>query len=216
MKDIRTIIEEELLENDEEVLIKFKTLLSNDINDFIGETVKAYNEWEKWDSKIGDNEQRAYISAYIFTAINTLVISTRLFIQGYSVPSGNLVRNAMESCAMAILCSNNQLPFFEKIRKNEFKVHRSISVIEKHAPALAVTKESFTLFKKHWSFYHEYSHATLFSISTQISFSQDSQLIIGAIFDNDKKEAYKKEIRIRIHIAKLLENIINGISDNIR
>ena len=139
-----------------EVLDNFKSLFKSEIEEFINETVNAYVEWKKWDSKINEDEQKAYISAFIFNAINTLTISTKLFILGYIVPSGNLVRTAMESCAMAILCSNKSLPFFEQIKTNSFKASKSVSIVESKADSLGITKDNFSEFKKHWGFYHNY------------------------------------------------------------
>lgn len=214
--DIRTRIEKELFENDEEALNNFKNYLKDEIEEFIKETLKAYEEWRKWDSKINDDEQKAYISAFIFNAINTLVISTKLFIRGYVVPSGNLVRIAMESCAMAILCSNKELSFFEQIKKDDFKASQSVSIVESNADKLGITKANFTEFKEHWKFYHNYSHATLLTISAQVSFSKGSVLYIGSMFDTEKIENYKKEFRERIHIIRNLDNIIKGIEDNLK
>ena len=199
-----------------EVLDNFKSLFKSEIEEFINETVNAYVEWKKWDSKINEDEQKAYISAFIFNAINTLTISTKLFILGYIVPSGNLVRTAMESCAMAILCSNKSLPFFEQIKTNSFKASKSVSIVESKADSLGITKDNFSEFKKHWGFYHNYSHASLLTISAQVSFSEGSRLYLGSIFDKEKIGEYKKELIGRIHIVKNLENIIKGIEDNLK
>ena len=213
---IRESIAKELFETDTEVLDNFKCHFKAEIEEFIGETVNAYAEWEKWDSKINEDEQKAYISAFIFNAINTLTISTRLFIQGYIVPSGNLVRTSMESCAMAILCSNKNLPFFEQIKNGSFKASKSVNIVESKADSLGVTKDNFTEFKKGWSFYHNYSHATLLTISAHVSFSESPQVYLGSIFDKEKAGEYKKELVGRLHMAKNVANIIKGIENNFK
>lgn len=213
---IRESIVKELFENDMAVINNFKSHFKNEIEKFITEAVNACREWKKWDSKINKDDQKAYISSFIFNAINTLIISTRLFLQGYMVPSGNLVRTAMESCAMAILCSNKRLPFFEQIRSNSFKASQSVSTVASHADSLGISKDNFTGFIKHWKFYHNYSHATLLTITAQVSFSEGSRLYLGSIFDKEKIGDYKKELIERIHFVENLENIIRGIEDNLK
>lgn len=207
-------ISKELFENDIDVINNFRSNFEKEIEEFINETVCAYNEWQKWDSKINGDEQKAYISAFIFNAISTLTISTKLFVQGYIVPSGNLVRTAMESCAMAILCSNKNLPFFEQIKNNSFKASRAVDNVESNADNLGITRDNFREFKKLWSFYHNYSHASFLTISAHVSFSEGSKLYLGSIFDKEKIDKYSKELKGRIHIVKNLENIIKGIEDN--
>jgi len=213
---IKENISKELFENDTEVLNNFRSHFKAEIDEFINETVSAYGEWENWDSKINGDEQKAYVSAFIFNAINILTISTKLFIQGYIVPSGNLVRTAMESCAMAILCSNKSLSYFEKIKNNTFKANQSVNIVESNADSLGIARDNFREFKTHWSFYHNYSHASLLTISAQVSFSESSRLYFGSIFDKEKIGEYKKELRGRIHIIRNFENIIKGIEDNFR
>ena len=63
-------------------------------------------------------------------------------------------------------------------------------------------------------FYDNYSHPSLLSLTSLYQFDETKQLFMGASFDNAKIPQYKKEINIRINLANLISNIIDGISIN--
>lgn len=60
----------------------------------------------------------------------------------------------------------------------------------------------------------KYSHITLLTLANLISFSENKTRV-GASFDEDKINAYRKEINIRINLAKLFPNIIESVISNI-
>jgi len=215
--DIGSVIQKELLETNTVVLTNFKELLLDEINKFIEESIQAYNAWNLWDSKVGKKKQKAFVSAFIFNAQNCMVVSTKLFIHGYPVPSGNLVRTGLESCAMAILCSNKELSYYEKIKENEFKASQAFKTLEDCVDQFGINSASLTEFKKLWAWYHGYSHATLLSLTSLLSFESGvSNIHLGSIFDANKKDSYKKELILRINIMKNIKNIISGIIDSFK
>jgi hypothetical protein len=123
----------------------------------------------------------------------------------------------MESCAMAILCSNKELPFYQKIREDDFRASTAVKTVEDCANELGVNQSSLTEFKKHWAWYHNYSHATTFSLAALISSKEGvSNIYFGSVFAPEKKDTYKKELMIRIHIMRNMEDIVSGIISNFK
>ncbi|MBI5636581.1 MAG: hypothetical protein HZA03_01285, partial [Nitrospinae bacterium] len=114
-------IKEELFQFDPAIANNFKKHFSAEIDKFAEKTNKALTAYEQLDSTSTSNEQNAYIAAFIFYAIHCLIASEKLLIHGYPVPSGNQMRTAMESLAMAILCSAKNMPYYNEIKDDKFK-----------------------------------------------------------------------------------------------
>lgn len=111
----RRSFEREILEDNIEVRKEFLRHYKHEISNFIDSITVAHERWESFDKNISNDEQKAYISFFIFNAVSNLSVSMKLFIGGYTVPSGSLFRITIESVAMGLLCSNNKLSIYEKI-----------------------------------------------------------------------------------------------------
>jgi hypothetical protein len=82
-EDIHEIFRREIFEDDSEVRNQFIESFEKDIDDFIIAMGEAYQAWLKYDGIIGVNKRRAYVSAFLFNAINNLTSSMKLFISGH-------------------------------------------------------------------------------------------------------------------------------------
>lgn len=193
-EDIHDIFRQELFEDDKKIKSEFLKHFESDIVDFINAMAEAYNAWRRYDGTIGNNKRRAYVSAFLFNAINNLVASMKLFITGYAIPSGNLVRQTIESLCSAILCSNETLDYYQKIDRNEFSPQKFINIVLKHASKLKINKEAMSAIKKDYEFYHQLSHSSLLAIAHNISLSQLGTLFVGPSFDEEKMNGYKNEV----------------------
>jgi len=203
----------EIFSDNNKVRKKFRKAFHCEIERFIEAVFRAYKTCKSIDNKCKGNKQRSYIAAFLFSGINNLVSSFHLLISGYLVPSGNLMRQFMESLAMAILLSNRDLNYSERFEKegNKFPVHKALNYVLKDASKLKINRRGWEEFLKIEKFYDFTSHASAFALANMFHFSRKGVVIIGADFDPAKLKAYAKEINTRISGANCLENIVEGI-----
>ena len=135
----------------------------------------------------------------------------KLFISGYSIPSGNLIRQTIESLCTAILCSKESLQYYNLVDQNKFSPHKAVNLVKRNASNLRVNKQAISVVKKSYEFYHKFSHSSLLALSHNLSLSKKGTLYIGPSFDEEKLPGYKKEIAHRLSLAEVFSNIIQGI-----
>ena len=202
-----------VLLNNKKIIKKFKKVFNKEIQMFAHEIFEAYKLCKIIDDQCKNNEQKQYVAMYLFNALNNLISSFNLLISGYLLPSGNLMRHFTESCAMAILSSDDN--FFQKIKEEntKFPVHKSLDFVFANKKILDINKNGWIGFNGIKKIYNDYSHASLFSISASFLHCRYGEGItkIGPFFDDGKIDYYKKVINERINAVKSLKNIVNGL-----
>ena len=118
--NLHTIFLKEILSEDREIKEKFISNFEQEIVGFIDSIIESYQAWQKYDALIGENRRRAFVAAFLFNAITNLSASMKMLISRYAIPSGNLVRQTIESLCSAILCSNAQLHFYQSGSRGSF------------------------------------------------------------------------------------------------
>ena len=110
----------EILSNDEEVRAEFLNKFKEDATKFSGAMAKAFIAWRGLDADTGENQDRAYVSALVFTALTLHVQSMKLFFSGQLIPAGNIVRQVIESIALALVCSSKELNVLERFKEDKY------------------------------------------------------------------------------------------------
>jgi hypothetical protein len=209
--EIRQFVGQELMSDNQEVRSQFISHFNEEIEAFITAMASAYEEWQKYDKTVGTDRRRAYVAAFLFNALNNLLASMKLFISGYSIPSGNLVRQTLEAIFTAILCSCKKLQVYQQIERDKFSTKDSGKLLLKHSELLNIEKKSIKAAMKLYVFYHKFSHSTLMALAHNISFTNSGTIYVGPSFDAEKLLAYRKEVSGRLNIAKTISNVIEGI-----
>jgi hypothetical protein len=209
--DINHFITKELLEEDHEVRSQFYNQFRPQISEFINEVSTAFDAWKKYDLKIGNDKRSAYVSAFLYNGLTNLLVSTKLLITGYSIPSGNLVRQTIEAICSALLCSAKSLRYFEQIDQEHFAPHKAGKLLLKHYKVLNVDQKAAQALTKLNAFYHKLSHSTLLALAHNMSFSNLGKTYPGPSFDAAKIFAYEKEIKTRINLAKNIANVCSAM-----
>lgn len=221
-------IVQELFNHNLEIVNEFYKYFSKEILEFAELFAAAYKKYLELDRLLigTENKQKAYTEGFAYLIFDNLLVSEKLFILGYQTPSGNLMRQAIESVALAILCSSNNeieirtrkdkikhINFFEEFveGKSEAKSHKAIEYLEMNFKKLEVRKDAIDILKKSRSFFHQYSHPTLLSLATTVSFEAPGKMFIGGGFDFGKIKEYEKELKHRINFCRILPNIIEGL-----
>ena len=193
----------------------FTSEFSDEVEQFIVSMIAAFEKWEDFNSKIGEDENRIKISNLIYCCINHCVVAMELFLAGNLVPSGNTMRQALEAIAMGILASKPNLGFLENFSNDSYSTSRAIRNVLRNSEELNINKGAMETIQKSENFYHKFSHISLMTIALNESFTDPETKPLGGYFDEGKMEEYKKEIVGRINLANILPNLIQGSEDNL-
>lgn len=136
--NIKEIIEKEIHEDDIKIRNQFMNSFKDEVSAFIDGLTDAFYKWEEYNSTIDTDIRKAYVSAFLFNAIDSLTLSMKLFLSGYIIPSGNLLRYTIESLCLAILYSDESLPYYEKIKQNKFPANTALNCVSKNAEKLYI------------------------------------------------------------------------------
>lgn len=206
--NLHIIFSKEILGEDKEVKNKFISNFESEIAAFINSIVESYQAWMKYDDLIGSDMRCAFVAAFLFNAITNLSTSMKMLITGYAIPSGNLVRQTIESICSAILCSSQQLQYYQQVEQDKFSSKSSIKLVLKHAKKFHIDKNAMIRLKKIYEFYHNLSHSSLVTLGFNVSAGNLGKTYIGPSFDEEKMIAYKKEMENRINLSKNITNVI--------
>ena len=196
-----------------EILDEFKGRFGEKIELFISLMEVAIIRWQEFDNGVQGNRNIALLSSLIYTAINLHSIAAHLFLSGFSIPSGNTQRQVIECIAMAVLGSKTNLGYLHRYDAGKFSIHKAMDVVLKKHHLLNVSREAVIALRDTREFYHTFSHPTNMTSAYQMSMGSPG-LFFGASFDPEKTPEYEKEIVGRLNIAKLFDNLIEGIRRN--
>lgn len=184
--NLRNFFTKKLLEDDKDVKANFLKHLESEVSEFIDVIIESYQSWKKYDAIVGSNRRRAFVSAFIFNAIDSLLSSMKLFIAGYALPSGNFVRQTIESICSAILCSREDFQFYQQVEQDKFSSKNSINSILKNSAKFRINKDAMISLKKLYEFCHKHSHSSSLTLAHNINISNLREDNIGPSFDDKK------------------------------
>ncbi len=215
VEQARETILKELASDDSEVRDEYLKLFDADTKVFANSMARAFVKWRAFDNEVKGDERRAHVSALIYTAITLHILSLKLFMSGQTVASGNLFRQVIESIALALLCSGKDLDVLARFMEDKYSSTVAVRDVLRHDEKLSLKGDALEALKNSQEFYHKYSHITKMTIAIGMSFSDRDGLYVGASFDKSKIEAYTKEIRGRVSLAKVFPNFIEGVAANV-
>jgi hypothetical protein len=206
----------EITQDIADVRDRFVEKFKEETEAFVLDIADAYLEWRSLDAEIGTDERLAYVSALVYSAITLHILSMKLLLSGHVVAAGNVMRQVIESIAMALLCSTPSLGVLDRYIKGKYSTNKSVDQSIKHAKAMGVTREALKDLQKAQIFYHQYSHPSPFTIASHISFDTEGALYVGCSFDEGKVEQYQKEVDGRLSLAKIFRNFVQCVATNVK
>jgi len=215
VEQARETILKELTSDDSEVRSDYLKLFEADAKTFADAMAQAFMKWRTFDNEVKGNEKRAHVSALVYTAITLHILSLKLFLSGQTVAAGNLFRQVIESIALALLCSGKDLDVLKRFMEDKYSSTAAVRDVLRHDKKLSLKGDALEALKNSREFYHKYSHVTKMTIATGMSFSEKGGLYVGASYDKGKVEAYTKEVKGRLSLAKVFPNFIDGVAANV-
>ena len=151
----------------------------------------------------------------MYTAITLHILSIKLFLSGNPIAAGNLFRQVAETISLAILCSEKYLGILERFMEEKYSTSDAVMHALRHSERLGLNDAGVKALKEGQNFYHNYSHITPLTIITFMSLSKRDGLYVGANFDDGKIDAYRKEMKVRVSLAKVFPNFVKGVIANL-
>lgn len=214
IEEAKVVIAKELASDDTEVRAEFLKRFSAEIERFAEAMAKAFVNWRSLDDGVKGNEKRAYVSAWVYTAVTLHILSMKLLLSGHLVASGNLYRQVIETMALALVCSGKELNVLDRFVEGKYSTNDAVSDMIRHAEKLSVNKDAVKVLESVQKFNHKYSHPSVMTIASGMAFGNKG-LYVGAAFDEEKMEAYSKEVGSRRSCAEVFSNFIDGVKANV-
>jgi len=223
-------VAKEILDDDRWIKDAFSKHLSTEILQFSEILAECFKRFPLLDTlSSGGNEQAAFVSGYMFGVLDDLLVSMKLLVAGKMSASGNLMRQAIEGIAIAILCSTSALisvkkkkevvkiKYWEKVKHRDPLVyaHLSIDHLESNCELLGASHDAIKKLRSARKHCHLFSHPGFMGMALRMNMDGSDSLYIGGSFDEGKLHAYKIEIDERIGLCGLLPNIIDGLISNL-
>lgn len=220
----------ELFHDNKEIKDEFMNHFSKKILEFSKLFTKAYRRSEGLSEYTKKTSiQISYVIGLTYLLFDNIFSSMKLLIQGFLTPSGNLMRQAIETMAVIILCSTKNdiyidrkktisFNYFNSFYNDEPKAytHKAIKYLEINMDEIGVTGKGITAFKEIKDFYNKYSHPSRLSLTSITSFTDPGKIYIGGSFDDMKIPSYKIEIDEKINLCKTLPDFFEGVIDEVK
>ncbi len=152
-------------DEDPSVRHQFIDRYSDEIEKFISLMSKAFETWSRVDKVLTrkKTEPDAYISALLYTALHSHVVSLKLFITGLIVPAGNTQRYVFECIALAFLLSRPSFGITDKYMNDKYSTTKAIRDLVRNHEALKLDREALKTLEASIKFYDKFSHPTRLS-----------------------------------------------------
>lgn len=194
-----------------ETIQQFEEHFTDDLDVFAETFCRAFKQFQEMNSKINMDERTATISYYLFNGMRNLICSFQLLFLGYLIPSGNMMRQFMESIDVAILFKVSESEFEKFQRKGAYyRVGYAADKVSKHLNSTKIYPAAWKLWLEQEKHYNLTSHPSAFALSEILDFNTGNK-VLGSHLDIEKMEGYRNEITNIISAAQNLENLIAGI-----
>lgn len=214
-EDARKAIRTELTSDNAEVRADFLKHFETDVERFSDAMACAFGNWQTLDAEVKGDENRAYISALVFTAVTLHIQSMKLFLSGHVAAAGNMSRQVVETIALALVCSSKELNILDRFIEDKYSSNDAVRDALRHCDKLGINKEAAEALSSFQKFYNKYSHPSQRTIAVGMSFSKAGMICVGASFDEGKLEVYEKECSSRVSLAEVFPDFIDGVRENV-
>jgi len=214
MTDLKETLRQELLGQGRVVLHQYLTHLKTESETFIDKLAAATSLWQAYSEASVKLESRrpdlTWSTAYFLSAVNSTLVSTRLLLSGFIVPSGNQARFSIEATAFAILLAYPETGAYRDWQKKHAIEHKALERLARNSGKCDVNAKSIEALKKQAKHYYAYSHPSRLALAAIWNPSPGAGWNVGALFTEELLDGYRKEMENRVSLCKLMANAIAG------
>jgi len=209
-----------LFADNADVRSRFREEFGDLIERFLDTSTRAIGGVHRFGEGLAKELRAAWVEAFLHSAFNSSLTSCHLFISGFQIPAGNLMRHYSEAYAMALLCSHHAIDVFERFDRDptRFRVDTALGLVQRkrNREILGVNAQGWKTFDEISKFYDQYSHAGGLSLATQRKLSPPGGFIHGGEFDEGKRVAYRKELPLRVGSMVRLLELATVVRENVK
>jgi hypothetical protein len=99
----------------------------------------------------------------------------------------------------------------------KFPVQDAVQLVRKrrNTDLLKINAQGWASFETISKWYDKYSHAGYLTFADQIIFATPGSVILGGKFDDGKREAYRKELGLRVSAMEQLNQLSVAVHENV-
>ncbi|HEY5995046.1 MAG TPA: hypothetical protein VIU46_10670 [Gallionellaceae bacterium] len=232
LKNPESVVKE-IFDDDRWVKDEFSSHCAAEILEFGKALADSFGKFPQLDALTENDEQAAFVAGFVHGIFDDLLTSMKLLVTGKLMASGNLMRQAIEGVAVAILCSSRKLilvpdtnkkkpaimiKYWESVKNEDERVNSNKAPRQlcKNCDALNISIVGAQELMKARDKYHQFSHPSMMALASRMSLGEIGTLFVGGSFDMAKLPGYKKEIEERTNLCRTLPNLIDGLMRNLK
>lgn len=215
----------EIFDDDHWVKDEFSKYCAEEILEFGKVLAHSFVKFPQLDALTKNDEQAAFVAGFIHGIFDDLLTSMKLLVTGKLMASGNLMRQAIEGMAVALLCSSRNLilipaqkkkpptmvVYWKLVKEDDKRVesNKSLRHLDLNCDNLGITRIGVQELAKARTMYHKFSHPGMMGIALRMSLGEVGPIFVGGGFDEAKLPGYKREIKERIELCRTLPSLID-------
>lgn len=220
----------EVFDANHEIKDQFQRDFSESILSFAEALAPSFARFPTLD-KLGVDERRGMVINFVFGVLDDLLVSTKLFVSGHVIPSGNVMRQAIEGLCCALLCSSEsplvidrhwhkkklvsetRVTYWKAARDEDERVysHKALSQLAFNKTELGVSADAITRLRQAREHCHKFSHPNLLGSAFRMEFGRKGMIFVGGAYDESKKDAYLYELNERIGLARIIPEVMDTL-----
>lgn len=185
---------------------------------------EAYAGYLRFEKHPQPDEQFMYLTAHVFSLVESLYTSTKLLAHGFLTPSGNQFRVALECTALAVLLSWRkdmslpkkrdkwtERPFFADFKDGKpwARSHRVIMILGENRKRLGLSEPAHKLLDASKKLYDNYSHVSFLSLRASIV--NPDNVVFGGGYVSEQRDLFAKELDIRRQFTELMPQFVTTL-----
>jgi len=218
---------QEVFDEDRWVKDEFTKHVSPEILKLAEALAMAFTRFPKLDALCkGGDKQAAFVAAFVHGVIDDLLTSAKLLVSGKLIASGNLMRQAIEGVAVALLCSARDPVQVRSGKKQIVQIvywkhaaagkplacsHLAVDQLEMNCDALKISRDAVVALRNARKRYHSFSHPSLMGLASRISLGEVGPIYVGGSFDEAKLPAYRVELNERAGFCGTVPSLIDKL-----
>lgn len=211
-------IRRSIVDDDPGVCGQFLAAFSRRLNPIVHRAAVVHRSLARFE-RLDPSERVKLVYAYLHAALNNVCSSTALMVAGYPLAAGHLMRQYGECVAMALLLTDEESGVYEEVvaRPIHFRVSGILSRLDDRSQSerlrrsLGFDATAWRRFKEITTFYHNFSHASVFSLFYHTEHGEHDRIVIGAHFDPSKKPYFRKELTVRRSALDSLGDLVRTL-----
>ncbi|MBJ9696949.1 hypothetical protein [Burkholderia cenocepacia] len=216
-----------LLDDERSVRDAFASALEADLGPLAAALAQCYARWRPIrDAATALPAPRTdLLNAFVFGALDDLIVSAKLLLAGKAAASGNVFRQAIEGVAMAVLCSTDEelilkvRPkqgdvrgcYWERVMAGDDRVvegQRAVQQLAWNAGALRLPPGWIDWLTEAQKLFSGMSHASVVAMSLRTNLHTPETISFGAHFDPEKVWWYRASLVHRRMLARELAEVM--------